>query len=596
LNTHLKKSGSDHDQTRQLLQYLIEPHPGIEPQKRKMEMKKVLVCFILSLFFASSPAFASDDVEMLKNELKKMSMTMEALQKKIEAMEEKSKEETEEVEYLSKRVDKTELHTVTDKVSLGVELRTEAHSIHYDNMQVAPSSFVQAFMTPVGSGGFSGATLPQIQGAMAAMAGAGAIPATEKYDAQNEFMPTTKFNLNMKAKVNKNLSFDGRLAAYKAWGDSTGVKFNSGSLGDVTLDGNTSSIPHGDTIHLERAYFLYSNQINEIPVSFSLGRRPSTDGPPMEYGKNSLEAGSPLAPIINWQFDGASLVFGLEDLTGVPGSAFKFCYGLGFEGGWGNSYSLQNTTSDVDDVHLFGFIATLFDDDSTSAELNYAHAWDITDGFTGLTVMPFIAYQSGSQYFFEPNPGGYISRMQPMSAIGDWDSASLLLRSNLDERFNKNIDVFLALSWSRTDPSQVSQNPFYKVMGQGLLSSNGELESRNGYSIYTGVRFPMPFDGKLGLEYNWGSQYWFNFTGAEDSIAGSKLAARGSVFETYYIQPVVSDNFFIKLGMKYYDYEYTGSGNPLGAPVKISEATAMDALFPIVDTAWDVSASLTMRF
>jgi hypothetical protein len=56
--------------------------------------------------------------------------------------------------------------------------------------------------------------------------------------------------------------------------------------------------------------------------------------------------------------------------------------------------------SDVDDVHMFGVIATLFDNDSTSAVFNWAHAWDITDGFTGLTVMPFIATE---------NPGRYLS-------------------------------------------------------------------------------------------------------------------------------------------------------------------------------------------
>ncbi len=553
-------------------------------------MKKGIVWLFSFIFFLSLPVFAADDVEMLKNELEKMSRTMEALQEKIQALEEKSKEGKEDVQSLSSRVDKTELHTVTDKVSLGVELRTEADSIQYMDMQAAPPSFVQTFL------GFSGNSKSFIQGQIAAMKQNGMVPASEKFDAENDFMPTTKFNLNMKSKVNNNLSFDGRLAAYKAWGDSTGVKFNSGSLGDVTLDGNTASIPHGDTIHLERAYFLYSNQINEVPVSFSLGRRPSTDGPPMEYGKNSLEAGSPLASIINWQFDGASLVFGLEDATGIPGAALKFCYGLGFEGGWGNSYSLQNTAADVEDVHLFGFIATLYNDDSTSAELNYAHAWDITDGFTGLTVMPFTVYESGGNYYFEQNTGAFISRMQPVSDIGDWDAASLLLRSNLDERTGKDVDVFLALSWSRTDPSQVSQNPFYNLMGQGLLSSNGNLEEHHGYSIYTGVRLPMPFDAKLGFEYNWGSQYWFNFTGAEDAIAGSKLAARGSVYETYYLQPIISENFFLKLGLKYYDYKYTGSGNPLGAPVEISKADALDAFFPIVDKVWDVSASVTMRF
>ena len=574
----------------------------IDNNERKREMKKTFLCFLFSVFFLSSPAFAAEDMEILKNELKKMSQTMEALQKKIESMEKENKEKKEEVQYLSERVDKTELHTVTDRISLGVEARAEAHSLYYSDMQVAPSALTQAFFTPYNAaapftGGFNGGNLNQIQGLIAAMAAAGAIPPTEKYDAKNEFLPTNKFHLNMKAKVNNNLSFDGRLAAYKVWGDSSGIKTNTGSLGDVTLDGNTSSVPHGDTISLERAYFLYSNTIDEIPVSFSLGRRPSTDGPPMEYGKNSLEAGSPLSSIINWQFDGASLNFGLEEALNIPGAAFKFCYGLGFEGGWGNSYSLQNTSTDVDDVHMFGVIATLYNDDSSSAVFNYAHAWDITDGFTGLTVMPFIPIKNANgTYTFEQNVGGYISRMQPVTEIGDWDGASFLLRSNLDERIGKDIDIFLALSWSHTDPSQISQNPFYEIMGQGLLSSNGQLEAQNGYSLYAGVLFPMPLDAKLGFEYNWGSEYWFNFTGAEDAIAGSKLAARGSVYETYYIQPIISNNFFLKLGMKYYDYEYTGSGNPLGAPVKISEINSLNAIFPVIDKVWDLSASITMRF
>ncbi len=74
------------------------------------------------------------------------------------------------------------------------------------------------------------------------------IPPTEKYDATNDILLTNKFRLSMHSKVNDQLSFDGRLAAYKTFADSSGVKFNQGSLGDVTLDGNTSSLPHGDTI------------------------------------------------------------------------------------------------------------------------------------------------------------------------------------------------------------------------------------------------------------------------------------------------------------------------------------------------------------
>lgn len=561
-----------------------------------------LIGLVLILTLPAAPVFAMDDVTKIKAQLEEMAKTMETLKTKLESMEKEKQKSGEAMDALNKRVDKNELHTATDKISLGVELRSKVDSIHYDGIQAAPQALMQNFFTPVASGGFNGATLNQIQQGMQNMAMAGMIPPTDKYDADNNAISTNKFNLDMKAKVNSNLNFAGRLAAYKVWGDSTGIKMNQGNLGDIALDGNTSSLPHGDTIHLERAYFVYSQNAGEVPVSFSLGHRPSTNGPPLEYGDYGLEGGSPLATIINWQFDGASLNFGLEDVTGIPGAAFKLCYGVGFEGDWGNSYSLKDTGSDVEDVNMFGFIATLFDDDSFSATMNYAHAWDITDGFTGLTLMPFIPRKADtnsdgvSEYFFDMNTGGYISRMEPSSEIGDWDALSLLMTKNLKDTVKKDIDLFLGLSWSRTSPSKISANPYYEMMGTGLLSSNGQLEDHDGYSIYAGALFPMPFDGRLGLEYNWGSQYWFNFTGAEDSLIGSKLSTRGSVYEGYYIQPIFGQNFFAKLGARYYDYDYTGSGNPMGAPVKIENLTSLDAMFPVVDKVWDAYISMTLRF
>jgi hypothetical protein len=321
----------------------------------------------------------------------------------------------------------------------------------------------------------------------------------------------------------------------------------------------------------------------------------------LEYRNNSLEGGSPLATIINWQFDGASLNFGLEEVTGIPGAALKICYGVGYEGDWGNNSSLASTQPSVDDVHMLGFIASLYDDEVTSAELTYARASDITDGFTGLTVMPFIVSREDrdgdgtDEYYFTANSGGFVSRLEPMTNIGDWEAASLLLQTNLAEK-GPDMDLFLAGSWSHTKPSGISRNPYYEIMGQGLLSSNGRLESQDGYSVYAGVVFNMPWDARLGLEYNWGSEYWFNFTGAEDSLVASKLAARGQVWEMYWHQNIVSDNFFFTLGGQYYDYEYTGSGNPLGAPVKISDITSLDALNAVVDEVWVGYLSATLRF
>jgi hypothetical protein len=553
--------------------------------------------FLFLLSLVSAPVvFAADDVQTLKEQLNSMSKQMEELQKKIDAMEAAESEKKEQIDEMDERLNKAELHAATDKISFGIDFRTRADSIHYKDIHVAPSTLISGFFVPVGSGGFNGATQQQVQQAIGNMiAGGSPLLTPETYDADNDIIYTNRLRLEMTAKVSDNLNFAGRLAAYKTFGDSTGVKFNQGSLGDVTFDGNTSSLPHGDTIRLERAYFNYKNYMGSVPYNLSLGRRPSTEGPPLEYRNYSLEGGGSLATIINWQFDGFTFHLGLEDATNIPGFGIKFCYGVGFESDWGNSGSLSST-SDLNDVHMGGIIAELFDNDTTSIRLEYAHAWDITDGFTGLTVMPFIAYKEGDQYYFQKNYGGYVSRLEPSTNIGDWDAASLLMETNLTERFDKDIDLFLSGSWTHTNPSQISQNPFYELMGQGLLSSNGNLESHDGYMVYAGAVFPMPLDARLGLEYNYGSKYWFNFTGAEDSLVGSKLATRGQVYEAYYIQPIVGPKFFVQLGGQYYDYEYSGSGNPLGEPVKIDELTSLDALFPVVDEVWNVYLSATLRF
>lgn len=559
------------------------------------------------LITVSSQASAATEVDELKAQLKQMNEQMMKLQEKLEKLENSNTQNGDDIAEIDERLNKAELHTASDKLSWSVELRTNAESIHYDDTLFAPGALINQIFMNYNSenpmmGGLNGATLAQAQALMGGIASMD-IPA-ERVSSDNDIIFTNKFRLNMKAKINSRLDFAGRLAAYKVWGDSTGVKFNGGSLGDVTFDGNTTSLPHGDIIRLERAYFNYKSRLGSVPVNFSLGRRPSTDGPPLEYSNYSLEGGSPYASIIDWQFDGASLAFGLEDLTGIPGFDFKLCYGVGFEGDWGNSSSLNDTRPDVEDVHLLGFITTLYDNGAINAGINYAHASKITDGFTGTTVMPFIVSKQDMngdgtpEYYFQTNPGGYISRIEPMTNIGNWDAASLLVRANLEEFSDDlpDIDLFFTGSWTHTDPTQVSKNPFYELMGQGLLSSNGNLQSHDGYAIWTGVVFPMPHDARLGIEYNWGSKYWFSFTGAEDSLVGSKAATRGQVFEGYYIQPIFRDNFFVKLGTRYYDYKYTGSGNPLGEPIAIDKAMALDSLNAIIDKVWTGYLSATLRW
>ena len=71
---------------------------------------------------------------------------------------------------------------------------------------------------------------------------------------------------------------------------------------------------------------------------------------------------------------------------------------------------------------------------------------------------------------------------------------------------------------------------------------------------------------------------------------------RGSVYEIFYNQPFVDNKLVLSVGAQYYDYDYSGSGSPMGDPVKISELTSLDAFMPVVDTMWNYYVNLAYRW
>lgn len=423
----------------------------------------------------------------------------------------------------------------------------------------------------------------------------------KKYTNTNSSIFTNRLRIRMKAKVNSHLSFTGRLAMYKTWGDSSNVSWFDGSFSSMHLDGNSGAIPTDDAVRVERAYFVYGNEFADVNWHVSFGRRPSTAGFGMENKTNAPLGGSPSGHIIQWNFDGASLGFGLEEVTGIPGLNFKICYGMGYEGGHGTINSMVSDDQ-VDDVNMWGVVFKLFDNEDYRFVYNWAHAFGVTDGFVGQVAMPF--YISGKdfdndgefdEFTFNPNYGGYMSRFEPTAEIGDVDMHSLIASGNTFDW-----SWFLSGAVTMSKPDGRSQNAMFQFMEQDGLLCGGdeECKDRTGYSVWAGIMTPeLPFTGgKFGVEYNYGSKYWFNFTAAEDALTGSKLATRGQVYEAYYHQPIVGNRFFATLGYKYYDYDYTGSGSPLGAPVKIDDANAFNTMMPVKDKVHDFYVTGTFRY
>ncbi|MGH1379638.1 MAG: DUF3373 domain-containing protein [Shewanella xiamenensis] len=531
---------------------------------------------------------------------------------------------TEQLDELNSRVDKTERHTSLDRLEITGDFRTKAHSLHYRDVVWNPA--IKVDFNDFGAKAMSGAfgmpndpnsPLGQMMQANPDLAAAfqnGMLQGVMPYvlaqqniqDIDNDIFYTTRLRLNLKAKVWDNVSFAGRLSMYKNWGDSTGVQVFD-SWRSFTMDGTSSGNTSGDWLRVERAYFDWKN-INGSEFYLSIGRRPSTYGPPSHYRENELRGGTPSGHLVNFNFDGATLGYNLGEITGIEGQVVRFCYGQGFESQWGNGEMFGDIVTK--DTHLGGFNIDAINDGTNFLQFTLFGAKDINDGFKGTMAFPTqlagifapTMYQDMQKF----DNFNFVTRVQPSGVIGDMYLGGI----GFAREEANDIKWFASLGWTRAEPNG-NAGMFGGMLSDAVfeaeLNSTGteiimvpktsdDTDTKDGYGIYIGIQIPAPY-GKFGLEYNYGSKYWTPFTQAQDDPIGSKLATRGHVGEAYYIFDI-NPKMFIKLAGLYYDYEYTGSGTPVGAPQKIDDVLAGSAysMLPVVDKAFDVNASLTINF
>ena len=133
--------------------------------------------------------------------------------------------------------------------------------------------------------------------------------------------------------------------------------------------------------------------------------------------------------------------------------------------------------------------------------------------------------------------------------------------------------------------------------------ATGSMEAYIERAIALGLRYDLPSKTKLGAEYNHGSKNWITFAPAATDMWTSKVGTRGNVYELYLIQELASKpvsshlaKAFVRLGLQYYDFQYTGSNNWVGAPVKMSSVNGnMMATTPL-DHAYNAYATFEVKF
>jgi hypothetical protein len=413
-------------------------------------------------------------------------------------------------------------------------------------------------------------------------AGSGNLASVPTYKPKNETLYTNKFGLNLTAKPIQDITVHASLGMYKAFGSQTETPTVGNYFADRVgaFDGTIGHIPTDSKLNVDRAYATWANIADE-PIWFSVGRRPSTNGVPAHLRLNKPSPGSTGTPaiLVDYAFDGVVLGYA-PDIDMLPGASAKVCYGRGFESGF------QTMDNSVKDTDMLGVSVIPIDTDPLRVWLQWNRGFKIFD----FPVMENTVFGNTA----------------PATNLGDIDWYGAGAMSTLKNVGPGSVNLFADFGLSVTHPNgNVSDNAgFQGLMSGAFFAQDFAPKDQTGWAVYTGIRYDLPSKTKLGFEFNHGSKYWITFAPSADDMWTSKVGTRGNVYEPYVIQELnlkpISNHFakaFFKLGYQYYDFEYTGSNNWVGAPVKISDIKSTDLmLMAPMKSAYNIYGTFEVHF
>ncbi len=491
-------------------------------------MKKSYISIVLASTLATS-SYANNINQEMYEQIQLLKKKIEALEKKVESKNKKSIDDEKRVVKLEKKVKRN-----SKKIQ-----RVKAHDAN-DNIK-----WDVDFRTQVDNLNYKLANGKRLK---------------------NEAVMSNRLELGMKFKADDNSLFYGTLSYNKLFGENLHTNNNNANFDWVTNESATSD----NTLNVKEAYWLYKNDSflgnDDISWTASVGRRPSTDGLGINYRADQRRK-SALAHTVNVEFDGASARFNLGKVTGMTGSWAKVCAGRGLTNAKlrfsnGVDYSKDSSTENID---MAGLIYVPYDDGQYSIHTNYAKAWNV------------IGYQDAN------SDGNLDTNEQSFKDFGSIELATVMLKTwGIGNGINDFLDdttLFASFAMSKTNP-------------KANMSMLGESESKTGHSIWIGANMPCPIsdDSRIGIEWNKGSKYWRSMTYAEDTMAGSKIAARGTAWEVYRHQKL-TDALSFTLRYTNIDYDYTGSNGffgDFGAPSTPSGEA--------VTEAQNITANMRYRF
>jgi len=402
------------------------------------------------------------------------------------------------------------------------------------------------------------------------------------YKPKNETLFTNKFGIDLTAKATQDITVHAKLDMYKTFGSQSDSQVVGNFFADRVgvFDGTLSHIPSDSLLNVDRAFATWSNILDQ-PMWFSVGRRPATNGAPSNLRLNNERPGNGGTPalLVDYAFDGMTLGYA-PDIDMLPGAYAKVCYGRGFDSG------IKTPTNSIKDTDMLGIAIIPVDTDPLRVWLQWNRGFNIFD--------------------FPAMNNTIFGNTAPATNLGSIDWYGMGAMSTLKKVGPGNLNFFSDFGLSVAHPGgNVSDNAgFQGLMSGEFFAQDTNRQDRVGWAVYAGVRYDLPSKTKIGFEFNHGSKNWIPFAPAADDMWTSKVGTRGNVFEPYVIQelnlkPISSylSKAFFKLGYQYYDFEYTGSNNWVGAPKKISSIQPTDLmLMAPLKEAHDIYGTFEVKF
>lgn len=410
------------------------------------------------------------------------------------------------------------------------------------------------------------------------------VPATT---VKNDAMYTNRFGLNLRAKATEDVTVNARLLMYKVTGSQDESAITGSGTGPFfadrvgVFDGVIGHVPSDSKLAVDQVYATWKN-IADQPIWFSVGRRPSTGGIPSQLKQNNERpgnAGTPAA-VIDFAFDGGTIGIAPE-IDALPGAYAKVCFGRGVDSG-----IVNKNTPHLHDTDFLGVAIIPYDTDPLRIDFQWARGFNLFD----FPVMNNTAFGNTA----------------PSANLGDVDWYELGAISTLKNVGPGTLNLFGTVAMNVTHPNDnVSANAGFQGLLTGQFFQPEAPSDKTGWVAWVGARYDVTASGtKIGAEYNHGSKNWFGMIPSSDDLWTSKVGTRGNVYEGYIIQelplkPISSyiSKAFFRAGYQYYDFEYTGSNNWVGAPVKIADIKPTDMmLLTPLKNAQDIYVTFEVKF